>query len=127
MQSSECHWYFRNISRCQINSLLLLLGRLTVVLINELTVITNTLKSSNRGLAGSSVVKNPPTKVGDTDSVSDLGRSYMPWSNEAPAPQLLSLYSRAWELQLPKPTHREPMLCNKRGHHSESQCTTTTE
>ena len=81
MQSSECHWCFRNISRCQINSLLLLSGRLTVVLINELTVITNTLKSNNRGLAGSSVVKNPPTNVGDTDSVSDLGRSYMPWSN----------------------------------------------
>ena len=52
---------------------------------------------------GGSVVKNLPASAGDTGSVPDLGRSRMPGSNYALAPQLLSLCSRAYELQLLKP------------------------
>ena len=33
------------------------------------------------GFPGGSVVKNPHANAGDTDSVSDPGRSHMPWSN----------------------------------------------
>ena len=52
------------------------------------------------GFLGGSVVKNLPANVGDTGSISGPGRSHMPWSIEAQAPQLLSLCSRAWDLQL---------------------------
>ena len=38
-------------------------------------------------------------------SIPDPGRSHIPRSNEARAPQLLSLRSRAWELQLQKLVH----------------------
>ena len=48
---------------------------------------------------GGAVVKNPPAHAGDTGSSPGLGRSHMPWSNEARAPQLLSLCSRAREPQ----------------------------
>ena len=51
------------------------------------------------GFLGGSVVKNLPAGVGDVGSIPDLGRSPMPWSNQAHAPQLLSLCSRAWESQ----------------------------
>ena len=53
------------------------------------------------------MVKNPPANAGDTGSIPGLGRSHMPWSNWARAPQLL------------KPAHLEPVLCNKRGHRNE--------
>ena len=53
-----------------------------------------------RGFPGGSVVKNPPTNAGDTASTPRLGRSYVRRSNQGCAPQLLSLCSRAWELQL---------------------------
>ena len=50
----------------------------------------------------------------------------MPWSNEAHAPQLLSLCSRAHEPQLlsprattTEPASLEPVLCNKRSHRNE--------
>ena len=36
-------------------------------------------------------------------SIPGMGRSHMPWSSYARAPQLLSLGSRAWELQLLSP------------------------
>ena len=62
-----------------------------------------------QGFAGGAVVKNPSANAGDTSSSPGLGRSHMPRSNEARAPQLLSLRSRA----------REPQLL--------SLCTTTTE
>ena len=52
------------------------------------------------GLPGGSVVKNPPANAGDTGSSPSLGRSHMPWSNQARAPQLMSLYSGAHEPQL---------------------------
>ena len=41
--------------------------------------------------------------AGDTGSIPDLGKSHMPWSNQARVPQLLSLCSGAWELQRLKP------------------------
>ena len=61
-------------------------------------------KDSALGFPGGAVVKNPPAKAGDTGSSPGLGRSYMPRSNKARAPQLLSLRSRAREPHLLKPT-----------------------
>ena len=52
------------------------------------------------GFPGGAVVKNPPANAGDTDSSPGPGRSHMPRSNEARAPQLLSLRSRAHKPQL---------------------------
>ena len=46
------------------------------------------------------MVKDPPANAGDTGSSPGPVRSHMPWSNEAHAPQLLSLRSRAGEPQL---------------------------
>ena len=37
------------------------------------------------------MVKNPPVNAGDMGSIPDPGRSHMPQSNKAYAPQLLSL------------------------------------
>ena len=42
-----------------------------------------------------SVVKNLPANAGDMGLIPDPGRFHMPWSNRAPAPQLLSQWSRA--------------------------------
>ena len=55
------------------------------------------------GFPGGSGVNNPPANVGDPDLIFDLRRSYIPQSNEAHAPQLLSLCSKAQELQLLNP------------------------
>ena len=55
------------------------------------------------GFPGGSGKNNPPANVGDPDSIFDLRRSYIPQSNEAHAPQLLSLCSKAQELQLLNP------------------------
>ena len=60
-------------------------------------------------LPGGAVVKNLPDNAGDTGSSPGPGRSHMPRSHQASAPQLLSLCSRA----------REPSLL--------SPCATTTE
>ena len=49
------------------------------------------------------MVKNPPANAGDTSSSPGLGRSHMPRSNWAHAPQLLSLRSRARKAQLLSP------------------------
>ena len=54
-------------------------------------------------LPGGAVVKNLPANAGDTGSIPGPGRSHVPWSNEAHAPQLLSLCSRAREPQLLSP------------------------
>ena len=53
-----------------------------------------------QGFSGGAVIKNPPANAGDTGLGPGLGRSHMPRSNEARAPQLLSLRSRACEPQL---------------------------
>ena len=90
---------------------------------------------------GGAMDKNPPANAEDMGS--SPGRSHMPWSNWAHVPQLLSLHSRARELQLLsprattteahvlqllKPAHLEPALLNKRrylneksAHHNEEQ------
>ena len=52
---------------------------------------------------GGAVAKNPPANSGDTGSSPGPGRSHVPWSNKARAPQLLSLRSRAHETQLLSP------------------------
>ena len=49
---------------------------------------------------GGKVFKKLPGNAGDTDSSPGPGRSCMPRSNKARAPQLLSLHSRAQEPQL---------------------------
>ena len=49
------------------------------------------------------MVKNPPANAGDMGSIPGPGRSHVPRSNEARAPQLLSLCSRAHEPQLLSP------------------------
>ena len=54
------------------------------------------LKLIIRGFLGGAVVENLPANAGDTGSSPGLGRSYMPRSNWAREPQLLSL--RVWSL-----------------------------
>ena len=71
------------------------------------------------GFPGGAVVKNPPANAGDTGSSPGPGRSHMPQSNRARAPQLRSLRSRACEPQLRKAVHLEPVLGNKRSHRNE--------
>ena len=48
---------------------------------------------------GGSLLKNLPANAGDTGSIPGPGSSHMPQSNEACAPQLLTLCSRAPEPQ----------------------------
>ena len=48
------------------------------------------------GLPGGAVVENLPANAGHMGSSPGLGRSHMPWSNQAREPQLLSL--RVWSL-----------------------------
>ena len=60
-----------------------------------------------QGFPGGAVFKNLPANAGDTSSSPGPGRSHMPRSSEARAPQLL------------KPVHIEPVLCNKRSHLNE--------
>ena len=38
-------------------------------------------KEGKQGFLSGSLIKNPPANIGDTDSVSSLGRSHMPWGN----------------------------------------------
>ena len=54
------------------------------------------IKRNLVGFPGGAVVENLPASAGDTDSSPGLGRSHMPWSDQAREPQLLSL--RVWSL-----------------------------
>ena len=74
------------------------------------------LEKSLEGFLGGSVVKNPPANAGDTGLILGLGRFPMTQNNSACVPQLLSLYSRAQELQLLKLVSPRAMLCNVRSH-----------
>ena len=56
---------------------------------------------------GNLMDKNLPASAGDMGSIPGPGRSHMPQSNSAGAPQLL------------KYVHLEPMLCNQKSHYSE--------
>ena len=67
-----------------------------------------------QGFLGGSMVKNSPPSAGDMGLIPGPGGFPMPWSNWALAPQLLSLCSRAWDLQLLTLRVLEPKLCNQR-------------
>ena len=67
------------------------------------TLICEAGKNLIKGISGGSVVKNLPASAGDMSLIPDLGRSHMPRSNEAAAPQILKLCSRAQEPQPPGP------------------------
>ena len=81
---------------------------------------THWIKSNIQDFLGGSVVKNLPANVGDECSTPDSGIFHMLRGNEAHAPQLLSLCSRAWEPQLLKPSSPRAVLLNKRVHCSET-------
>ena len=49
------------------------------------------VKTCTWGFPGGAVVENLPADAGDTGLSLGLGRSHMPWSDEAREPQLLSL------------------------------------
>ena len=59
-------------------------------------------------------IKNPPANTGDTGLTPSLGRFHEPWSNQACAPQLLSLRAAITEAK-----HLDPVLRNKRSHHKK--------
>ena len=67
---------------------------------------------ANRDFPGGTVVKNPPVSAWDAGSIPGPGRSHMPQSNLARAPQLLKPVCL-------EPVRLEPVLRNKRSHHSE--------
>ena len=69
------------------------------------------IRSSISGFPGGAVVKSPPASTGDMGSSPGLGRSRMPWSKSARAPQLLSLRSRACEPQLRSPRATTTEAC----------------
>ena len=73
------------------------------------------------GFPGGTVVGNPPVNAGDTGSSPGLGRSHMPQSSWARAPQLLSLRSRAREPQLlsPRATTAEARMPRARAPQQE--------
>ena len=58
------------------------------------------MKLQTKDFPGGAVVKNPPASAGHMGPIPGPGRSHMPQSNKAHAPQLLSLRSRAREPQL---------------------------
>ena len=81
-----------------------------------------------RDFPGGAMVKNPPATAGDTGTIPGRGRSHMLRSNQAHAPQLLSLRSRACrpellsphaataEASMPRaraPQQEKPAHCNK--------------
>ena len=61
------------------------------------------IDKNSRGFPSGSVVKNLPANAGDLGLIPDPGRSHIPRSNQACVPQLVSLCSKAWELQLLSP------------------------
>ena len=58
---------------------------------------------SSLAFLGGSAVKSPSASAGDTGRIPGAGRSHVPWSHQARVAQLLSVCSRAQELQLLKP------------------------
>ena len=73
------------------------------------------------GFAGGPVVKNPPANAGDMGSNLGLGRSHMPRSNYARAPQLLSLHSTAHVPQLLSPRATTTEVCAPRAHDPQQE------
>ena len=68
------------------------------------------------------MVKNSPCSAGDTCLITGPGRSYMLGSNQACAPQLLSLCARAH-----KPQTAEPTGSNYRSPSAQGLCSVTRE
>ena len=67
----------------------------------SIIAISNQLKTYQytlQGFPGGLMVKKPLCNARDTSSIPDPGRSHMPRSKWAHAPQLLSLCSKAQEL-----------------------------
>ena len=60
----------------------------------------DSLKSRRGDFPGGAVVKNLPANAGDTGSSPGLGRSHMPRSYEACAPQLLSPHAATTEAHM---------------------------
>ena len=77
------------------------------------------------GFPGGPVVKSSPANAGAMGSIPGPGRCDMSQSNQACAPPLVRLCSRARTLQLLKPTRLDPMLHNKRSHHNENPASQT--
>ena len=77
---------------------------------------TTQSKNGQKGFSGGTVVQNPPANAEDTGSSPGLGRSHMPWSNQARVPQLLSLHARAREPQLLSPLATTTEACTPRVH-----------
>ena len=53
-------------------------------------------------LSGGTVGRNLPTNAGVVGSIPGLGKSHMPWSNQAGKPQLLSLFATTTEAHVPR-------------------------
>ena len=71
------------------------------------------------------MVKNPSVNAGDTGLIPGTGRSHTLQSNQAHAPQLLSLHSRAWEPQLLKPACPRAHAPTREATAMRSTCTAT--
>ena len=71
-------------------------------------------KQHDGDFPGGAVVKNPPANAGDMGLSPGPGRSHMPRSNKAHAPQLLSLHSRARKPQLLSPRATTTETCSPR-------------
>ena len=72
------------------------------------------------------MVKNPRANAGDMGLIPGPGRSHIAQSNEAHAPQPLSLCSKAWELQFLKAAypkaHVPPLENSLRSPQLEKAC-----
>ena len=62
----------------------------------HLVIHKTTTKNKTQGFPGGAVVENLPANAGDMGSSPGLGRSHMPWNNQAREPQLLILH--VWSL-----------------------------
>ena len=76
-------------------------------------------KQAGQVFLGGSLMRSLPAKAEDMSLIPDPGRSHMPQGNWASAPQLLSLCSRAWQLQGLKPVC--PRACAPRQKKSPPQ------
>ena len=66
------------------------------------------INNNKQDFSGSPVVKNRPASAGDTSLILVLGRSHVPWGDEAHRHSC-----RAHRLQLLKPAQLEPVLCKQ--------------
>ena len=73
---------------------------------------------TSQGFPGGLVVKSLPADRGDMSLIPDLRGTHMPRSNQASAPQLSSLCSRAQKPQLLKPACPRPCVLQQEKHHN---------